>query len=410
GFLRSILLGALGLLQLTGWAQEMEVSVAGHSAEAMSNAVFSADEKVMVSEAWGNQLVIWDTSTFHVLTTIQIENPTTNSSSGQWALSPDGRTVVTWSEARHRLSLLNAVNGKEIASWDWPSDHPRNAHLQIARSPVFRADGKVEMIVMDRNDEGRPEPERGRYQLYAVVLDLSLGGALIKELPAPLRLGDGVFVGQLFGNGRYQLAQHDTAFEVFDIGTGKRVAYNIQRKTDDRQLEWLQFGDESAVIVSRTSGKWVVSRFDYASGATINRGTLPIDSECTPLDTRANGRVLLMTTGKQCKDLAVYDLQSLRKIAAIAGAGEGGAVALSSDGRWLAGNSCNDWQKSDESAGCKVFAYDLTAGRMRVEWPVTAESIGGESAIVMSPNGTFVAIGERLMVWNTMSGRQVVPN
>ncbi|WP_167313517.1 WD40 repeat domain-containing protein, partial [Ralstonia insidiosa] len=407
GFLRSILLGALGLLQLTGWAQEMEVSVAGNSAEFMRDAVFSANEKIMVSEPWGKQLVVWDTSTFRVLTTIERK--------GVWSLSPDGKTMAMADNDRHRLDLLNASNGKEIASWDWLSDGPRNGHLQTARAPTFRADGKIEMILSEGNDVGPPEQEGGRYQLYGVVLDPSLEGALIKELPTPLRVGESW--PRLFGNGRYLLVEHyistkglnDSGFvEVFDTETGKRIAYK-----NDRTLERLRFGEQSATIVSQATGKWVVSNFDYASGTVINRGALPIGaSECMPFDTPENGRILLMTVGEECRDLAVYDLQSLRKIAAFAGAGEFGGAALSSDGRWLAGRSCKDWQKSDESAGCKVFAYDLTAGRMRVEWPVTAESfVGGRaSAIVMSPNGTFVAIGERLMVWNTMSGRQVVPN
>lgn len=402
-----LLSGAVVLSAMTAAAQEMEVSVAGKSAESMSNAVFSADEKIMVSEAWGNRISVRDTSTFRVLTTIQIENTATGSSWREWALSPDGRTVVTWSEVRHRLSLFSTLDGKKIASWDWPSDNPRNGRLQSV-SVAFRGDGRVEVIVWDRNQEGRSAQERGRDLLYVAVLDASLGGALIKALPAPQRESDSVLVSPLFGNGRYQLAQHTENFEIFDIGSGKRTAYNIQRKTGDRQLEWLQFGDQSAVIVSRATGKWKVSSFDYTSGAVANRGVLPIDSECTPLDTPANGRSLLMAAGKQCKDLAVYDLGSLRRIATVIGAGEMDVVA-SSDGRWLAGKGCKDWQKSDESAGCKVFSYDLTTGRMRMESPVTAESLG-DSTIVISPRGTFVAVGQEFRVWNAESGRRVDPN
>jgi len=411
----------------------------GHTAF-VSSAVFSPDERYLLSCSMDNKLILWDVATGKQVRTF------TGHTKGVFAavFSPDGRhiasgsmdaTIRLWDVASGReinrlsghtaavRSLAYAPDGRQIVSGSWDKTiklwnaatgaelRTFTGHTTAVNGVAFSPDGKQIISAGGKDKTVRYwEVESGRElailrghtkEVFSVafspngrtvasgswdrtvkVWDLTSSREL-QSLPA----GEvSVFSVAFSHDGKYLLAGSRN-MSLWDLATGKEL-----RKLDSK-VNWV-----SKVVVAPNgeqvlSGNFdgVINLWDSITGKRLRtyQGTKGIVSSLafapdgrSMLDCRLDGP-LTLRAGETGRELLQF-------------AGQGTA-AFSRDGKWIVSGDASN----------RLKLWDATTGRDVKSFAAHADKI---QSVDFSPDGRYVVSGSRdktVSLWDIGSGREL---
>lgn len=304
---------------------------------------FSRDGKTILSGGAENKLHFWETDTGKLVR----EYEAFSSYNHQFAVSPDGRQLVTSNCNEKEVTLRDFGTGKVVRRLAGLKDYPG-----ILR---FSPDGKL--VAACETNGGA-----------AVVWDRTTG----KEL-ARLQMGRFGRPGQQAAytlafspDGRY-LAVADRELMVFEVAGWKHVA-TFQGHTD--HICSIAFTPASDKVITGAMD-WTLRVWDFASRKEIRRVANDISGSVAV--TRDGKRAIANDQGR----LAAWDLETGRRVYRSEARIFANGLVLSDDGTRVVGAT---WSA--------VVVYDARTGRCLTPMPVPTYPF---EAMAFSPNAKYLA-------------------
>jgi WD40 repeat protein len=323
-------------------------------------------------------------------------------------VSPDGRTVATWSEAEpHTLDLWDAATGKH---------RDDRGHRNPVTSLSFSGDGGL-LLSADSGREkvrlwepltgralGTVGPTGCREVVFAPDGKSFVGFVSDTNFSGFWDVGSGQQLDRLTG---YACSSRNMVFDaegklVLEGVWGRRVARLWDVRSGEAIWEIAVSQDRPArvtlspggsVVASGGYNGGVVRRWSTRTGFELSRLTTP--HEFVRTVAIAPGGKTIATSGGD-GPVHLWDTSSRRQLHRLEGLGEGYALplAFTADGRLLLGAGAGRARVWDVSTGHEVERFDGHDG------PITAAAI--------APDGRFAAAGysdTTVLVWDLTGGK-----
>jgi len=311
---------------------------------------FSPDSTLLVVSYTGGQIDILEAASGTRRFGLQSE--------GQWLdFSPDGSRLIAYS-----LSSLQ--------TWRFPDGAPDNNFTpsQQFQGVVWPAGRSLSILFDGLNSLGLGDPTTGEEKITLGKTSQAGSSALAHSL-----------------DGRQLATAYDRKIDLWDLTSNQR-RHTLQIDADAAHLTFS--ADGRYLAVSLQDGEENVSIWETGSGALVTR--LKSKVRAAQIAFAPEGRSLLLAAGGQIEIWGLPEGKNRRELPGYQAPIT--ALALSSDGKWLA------WSTSD---GPAITVRSLPGGETRQE--LTVETSPGSSAdrLAFSPDGKLLAFNRSgvLKLW-----------
>ncbi|HEV3204810.1 MAG TPA: hypothetical protein VGY77_10520, partial [Gemmataceae bacterium] len=340
--------------------------------QGLTDLVFLADNKTLVSSGWNREIRFWDAATGKLVRITQLQE--TGGPGRGLALSPDGKTVACWDNGK--LYFWNVTTGKEIKSIPC-------SRTEDSFGCNFSPDGRILAVGVDFAKIALWDWQNEK-SLH-LVLPLKVNPASLDSSYHTCFSPDGKLLATGAGG------QQPLCF--WDVTTGKEV-----RRIDDQPI-CSAFSPDGKLLAlaSQPEGEGngtALHIWEVATGKLVLKVPPLGKKYCWGIDFSPDGNTIALT---DLETIYLVDSRTGRQLRRMHG--QARTVLFSRDGRWLAGN-----------AGNRIRFWEVATGKELHDRPGNGYPA---SDLVYRPDGRLLATATGsdpfIALWEPASGRHVRP-